>query len=157
MTASIHPLRATVGVALLTLTASATVAASAFTSLALPLVVLLASIAGGSILIALSTAGQAKTAEGPGPLSSDPPHPPEMNEDVFLSKLTEAVLITNRDGVIARASRGVERILGYAPAVVIIFFIAFVVLLKRLFIAWRKRNRPAASARRPTLERVWQG
>jgi hypothetical protein len=28
----------------------------------------------------------------------------------------------------------------------IIFFIAFVVLLKRLFIAWRKRNRPAASA-----------
>ena len=39
-----------------------------------------------------------------------------MNEDVFLSKLTDAVLITSREGVIARASRGVERILGYTPA-----------------------------------------
>ena len=38
-----------------------------------------------------------------------------MNEDVFLSKLTDAVLITSREGVIARASRGVERILGYTP------------------------------------------
>jgi hypothetical protein len=28
----------------------------------------------------------------------------------------------------------------------IVFFVAFVVLLRRLFIAWRKRNRPAASA-----------
>jgi diguanylate cyclase (GGDEF)-like protein/PAS domain S-box-containing protein len=39
-----------------------------------------------------------------------------MNEDLFLSKLTDAVLITSREGVIARASRGVEQILGYAPA-----------------------------------------
>ena len=39
-----------------------------------------------------------------------------MNEDLFLSKLTDAVLITSREGVIARASLGVERILGYTPA-----------------------------------------
>jgi hypothetical protein len=35
------------------------------------------------------------------------------------------------------------------PAIVL--FVAFVVLLKRLIIAWRGRNRPAGSALRPTL------
>ncbi len=40
----------------------------------------------------------------------------EMNEDLFLSKLSDAVLITGRDGVIASASRGSERILGFPPA-----------------------------------------
>lgn len=38
-----------------------------------------------------------------------------MNEDVFLSKLSDAVLIAGRDGVIANASRGAERVLGWSP------------------------------------------
>lgn len=38
-----------------------------------------------------------------------------MNEEVFLSKLSDAVLILGRDGVIASASRGAERVLGWAP------------------------------------------
>ncbi|MEO7965806.1 MAG: GGDEF domain-containing protein [Gemmatimonadaceae bacterium] len=40
----------------------------------------------------------------------------DMNEDFFLSKLSDAVLITGRDGVIASASRGSERVLGFPPA-----------------------------------------
>lgn len=42
-------------------------------------------------------------------------HPHDMNEDVFLSKLSDAVLIVGRDGVIASASRGAERVLGWSP------------------------------------------
>lgn len=38
-----------------------------------------------------------------------------MNDEPFLSHLADAVLITGRDGVIARASRGAERVLGYRP------------------------------------------
>jgi diguanylate cyclase (GGDEF)-like protein/PAS domain S-box-containing protein len=41
--------------------------------------------------------------------------PPSMTEDVFLSKLSDAVLIAGRDGVIASASRGAERVLGWSP------------------------------------------
>lgn len=41
--------------------------------------------------------------------------PSSMTEDVFLSKLSDAVLITGRDGVIATASRGAERVLGWSP------------------------------------------
>jgi diguanylate cyclase (GGDEF)-like protein/PAS domain S-box-containing protein len=38
-----------------------------------------------------------------------------VNDEPFLSHLADAVLITGRDGVIARASRGAERVLGYRP------------------------------------------
>ena len=38
-----------------------------------------------------------------------------MDEDVFLSKLSDAILIAGRDGVIAIASRGAERVLGWSP------------------------------------------
>ena len=38
-----------------------------------------------------------------------------MNEDVFLSKLSDAVLIVGRDGLIASASRGAARVLGFTP------------------------------------------
>jgi diguanylate cyclase (GGDEF)-like protein/PAS domain S-box-containing protein len=39
-----------------------------------------------------------------------------MTEDAISGKLTDAVLIMSRDGVISRASRAVEQILGYTPA-----------------------------------------
>jgi hypothetical protein len=38
--------------------------------------------------------------------------PVDMNEEAFLSKLSDAVLIAGRDGIIANASRGAERVLG---------------------------------------------
>lgn len=38
-----------------------------------------------------------------------------MNEDTLATRIADAVLITSRDGVIARASRGAERVLGYRP------------------------------------------
>lgn len=38
-----------------------------------------------------------------------------MTDDALLSRLSDAVLITGRDGVIASASRGTERVLGWAP------------------------------------------
>ena len=41
--------------------------------------------------------------------------PSEMSEEVFLSKLSDAVLIAGRDGVIVSASRGAERVLGWTP------------------------------------------
>jgi diguanylate cyclase (GGDEF)-like protein/PAS domain S-box-containing protein len=37
-----------------------------------------------------------------------------MTDDLFLSKIADALLVVGRDGVIAKASRGVERILGFA-------------------------------------------
>jgi diguanylate cyclase (GGDEF)-like protein/PAS domain S-box-containing protein len=105
-----------VAVALLTLAASAAVVTSVYRPGASLLLVFLAAVLGGSMLIATSGPRAAKAAaptQHPTAVSSDPP---EMNEDLFLSKLTDAVLITSREGVIARASRGVERILGYTPA-----------------------------------------
>lgn len=105
--------RTVISVALLTVTASAAVVTSAFEPGAAPLVVFLVTAFAGSMVIATSARGAAKAA-APAPLA--PSDPPEMNEDLFLSKLTDAVLITSREGVIARASRGVEKILGYAPA-----------------------------------------
>jgi diguanylate cyclase (GGDEF)-like protein/PAS domain S-box-containing protein len=39
----------------------------------------------------------------------------DMTEDVFLSKLSDAVIIAGRDGVIASASRGAERVMGWSP------------------------------------------
>lgn len=39
----------------------------------------------------------------------------DMTEEVFLSKLSDAVIIAGRDGVIASASRGTERVTGWAP------------------------------------------
>ncbi len=39
----------------------------------------------------------------------------DMSEEVFLSKLSDAVLIAGRDGVIASASRGTERVTGWTP------------------------------------------
>jgi diguanylate cyclase (GGDEF)-like protein/PAS domain S-box-containing protein len=98
-------------VALLTVAASAAVVTSVFKPGATLLLVFLVAILAGSILIATSVRGAAKATA---PIDS--PEPPEMNEDLLLSKLTDAVLITSREGVIARASRGVERILGYSPA-----------------------------------------
>ena len=41
--------------------------------------------------------------------------PVDMNEEAFLSKLSDAVLIAGRDGIIANASRGAERVLGWSP------------------------------------------
>ena len=41
--------------------------------------------------------------------------PSDMNEEVFLSKLSDAVIIAGRDGVIVSASRGTERVLGWSP------------------------------------------
>lgn len=39
----------------------------------------------------------------------------DMAEEVFLSKLSDAVIIAGRDGVIASASRGTERVMGWSP------------------------------------------
>ncbi len=56
-----------------------------------------------------------------GSIPSDPLPPPmnvspsDMNEEVFLSKLSDAVIIAGRDGVIVSASRGTERVLGWSP------------------------------------------
>lgn len=49
----------------------------------------------------------------PAPLPDVSLHP--MTEEVLLSKLSDAVLIVGRDGVIASASRGAERVLGWSP------------------------------------------
>ncbi|MGQ0646303.1 MAG: putative bifunctional diguanylate cyclase/phosphodiesterase [Gemmatimonadaceae bacterium] len=38
-----------------------------------------------------------------------------MTDELLLSKLSDAVLIVGRDGVVAKASKGIERILGFAP------------------------------------------
>ena len=103
-------------VALLTIAASAAVILSAFAPSAALLVVFLVALFAGSMAIATSGRGAAKAAASAPPPTLVPPDPPEMTEDLFLSKLNDAVLITSREGVIARASRGVEKILGYAPA-----------------------------------------
>lgn len=52
------------------------------------------------------------SAPPPSPMAASPA---DMNEDAFLSKLSDAVLIAGRDGVIANASRGTERVLGWSP------------------------------------------
>ena len=108
--------RVAFSVALLTIAASAAVILSAFAPSAALLVVFLVALFAGSMAIATSGRGAAKAAASAPPPTLVPPDPPEMTEDLFLSKLNDAVLITSREGVIARASRGVEKILGYAPA-----------------------------------------
>ena len=60
---------------------------------------------------------RSRVALAHGPSRTDFPDvlPQAMNEEVFLSKLSDAVLIAGRDGVIASASRGAERVLGWSP------------------------------------------
>ncbi len=82
------------------------------------LVIFAAAVTCGSMAIAMFNRSKAIPTEQQVPIEPDPNAEIQldMNDDAVLSKLTDAVLITNRDGVISRASRGVERILGYDPS-----------------------------------------
>lgn len=56
------------------------------------------------------------TSHDPDSTDSDSPDSDPMRDEQLLTKIADAVLIVSRDGIIAKASKGVERVIGFPGA-----------------------------------------